>query len=509
MMVDASTVWASPKFTFQDDPVDGNDDPSAHFSSFPDILEHQSSTKSRSGSSSGSRLDASSPRSVSPLRADDHFTGSPGDAGTDSTGKQTGVDFVHGFPGMPYGHGARRDSASSTTIGRMGMNTRPYSPSSAGGDAGGRSTQRNSFDSKSGIISTPRFSRPNSPPTLPLMRQFSSGQTPHPGLRTPYSDPLIPVPTASSSSFSTNHHPHFQHNPHIGSSSIHQTHTHHPHHHPHHHNPSFTSPHSSSRHSGEHSPTDNLSGVGRLSDQRGDDEVQPEVLDLVNVNEGVSDDEDDDFEDRTTFSNDALKDEPPTPRLSHNMHEPHTPAAYQEAQRLLNQVTKNLSSMSKSATLGGNSSHSPASLMAELRRNSGEGSDLARIPMSPLEDESGRAGNTNFLVEMAKMSTSMNGQPVHAPGHLHSLDPVQMDGIAVHDLQMMGLPQPPSAMGNFDFDDDDGEQDEEPLYVNAKQYHRILKRRAARARLEEMNRVVKERKVGLRVRMSCMFRLPF
>ncbi|CAO3665480.1 unnamed protein product [Umbelopsis ramanniana] len=36
--------------------------------------------------------------------------------------------------------------------------------------------------------------------------------------------------------------------------------------------------------------------------------------------------------------------------------------------------------------------------------------------------------------------------------------------------------------------------EEEPLYVNAKQYHRILKRRAARARLEEMNRVAKTRK---------------
>lgn len=35
---------------------------------------------------------------------------------------------------------------------------------------------------------------------------------------------------------------------------------------------------------------------------------------------------------------------------------------------------------------------------------------------------------------------------------------------------------------------------EEPLYVNAKQYHRILKRRAARARLEELNRVSKARK---------------
>ncbi|KAI8384940.1 CCAAT-binding transcription factor (CBF-B/NF-YA) subunit B-domain-containing protein [Radiomyces spectabilis] len=36
--------------------------------------------------------------------------------------------------------------------------------------------------------------------------------------------------------------------------------------------------------------------------------------------------------------------------------------------------------------------------------------------------------------------------------------------------------------------------EEEPLYVNAKQYHRILKRRAARFRLEEMNKLAKARK---------------
>ncbi|KAF7967703.1 hypothetical protein HWV62_21630 [Athelia sp. TMB] len=49
-------------------------------------------------------------------------------------------------------------------------------------------------------------------------------------------------------------------------------------------------------------------------------------------------------------------------------------------------------------------------------------------------------------------------------------------------------PEPPAP------EHDDNTLDEEPLYVNAKQYYRILKRRVARARLEEVHRLSKQRK---------------
>ena len=58
----------------------------------------------------------------------------------------------------------------------------------------------------------------------------------------------------------------------------------------------------------------------------------------------------------------------------------------------------------------------------------------------------------------------------------------QHDGYNDHHLQSQPL-------------HDDQPIDDEPLYVNAKQYFRILKRRVARARLEEVHRLSRQRKV--------------
>jgi len=60
-----------------------------------------------------------------------------------------------------------------------------------------------------------------------------------------------------------------------------------------------------------------------------------------------------------------------------------------------------------------------------------------------------------------------------------------------------GNPSPEDEEALEEGEEEGGMDNEEPLYVNAKQYHRILKRRAARQRLEELNRLARSRKVSV------------
>lgn len=97
------------------------------------------------------------------------------------------------------------------------------------------------------------------------------------------------------------------------------------------------------------------------------------------------------------------------------------------------------------------------------------------------------AGNGQQIVQLAtptKMqSTNQNGSVIMmVPGNTGQLQTVQMQ-------QNTTQNQAP-AQGNVSSEP----AEEEPLYVNAKQYNRILKRRAARAKLEAEGRIPRERK---------------
>jgi hypothetical protein len=75
-------------------------------------------------------------------------------------------------------------------------------------------------------------------------------------------------------------------------------------------------------------------------------------------------------------------------------------------------------------------------------------------------------------------------QQHHQPPTHHHLDNPQSTA-----------PSPDPTARSIDQISQENTLDEEPLYVNAKQYYRILKRRVARARLEEVHRLSKQRKV--------------
>jgi len=95
-------------------------------------------------------------------------------------------------------------------------------------------------------------------------------------------------------------------------------------------------------------------------------------------------------------------------------------------------------------------------------------------------------GNGQQIVQLStptKMQTSQqNGSVIMmVPGNSGQLQTVQMQSAAT-----TANTQNQTATGE--------PTEEEPLYVNAKQYNRILKRRAARAKLEAEGRIPRERK---------------
>jgi hypothetical protein len=96
---------------------------------------------------------------------------------------------------------------------------------------------------------------------------------------------------------------------------------------------------------------------------------------------------------------------------------------------------------------------------------------------------------------------SAHPSPVPTPGPSNPAQDIQPDPFlsAIDDPQPAIDPPPQH---------DDQPMDEEPLYVNAKQYYRILKRRLARARLEEVHRLSKQRKVGRLGRLPVPYAYP-
>lgn len=120
----------------------------------------------------------------------------------------------------------------------------------------------------------------------------------------------------------------------------------------------------------------------------------------------------------------------------------------------------------------------------------------------------------------ASQPTGSSHNSLPPPSHLHhqpfrtqqsptrnANQPTQMNGSS--SSNSIGMVGPSSTSGILTFENEneqqqeegvvEGDDEHEPLYVNAKQYHRIMKRRIARGRLEEMGRLSRERKVCIKL----------
>lgn len=98
--------------------------------------------------------------------------------------------------------------------------------------------------------------------------------------------------------------------------------------------------------------------------------------------------------------------------------------------------------------------------------------------------------------QMPQLQTQVQGPPMGQPRrmstvsspHTQGSQPVMNHGIPRTSMPPSQMP-PPAAPAPQNTDAVAGGAEESPLYVNAKQFHRILKRRVARQRLEEQLRL--------------------
>lgn len=101
-------------------------------------------------------------------------------------------------------------------------------------------------------------------------------------------------------------------------------------------------------------------------------------------------------------------------------------------------------------------------------------------------------GSNSDATHQLTTLTNGNGIAVTSPaenGHGHC------SSMATLEQPIVTTPVAPMSTGDNSQASEEPEEEEEPLYVNAKQYNRILKRRLARAKLENDGRIPRTRQV--------------
>lgn len=111
---------------------------------------------------------------------------------------------------------------------------------------------------------------------------------------------------------------------------------------------------------------------------------------------------------------------------------------------------------------------------------------------SPLQHQNA-SQNSIYSQSIYRNPSPSSSSPTHTT-HRHSPQDDLFHQIHSHQIPSHISSHIPPPVSDHSAPPDDHPVDEEPLYVNAKQYFRILKRRVARARLEEVHRLSRQRK---------------